>query len=96
MSSIDLASTQPVNDSPVVPLQASPELSSTPGDGDQYNSSLFPSAPSQPQVQPVQQPRREQIRKVLRAQGEQRVRTVGHELGFSVHLRLPSVMPERQ
>jgi len=45
MSSIDIASTQPVNNAPVVPL------SSTPGDGDQYNSSLFPSTPSQPQSQ---------------------------------------------
>src|SRR5437667_6589724 len=53
MSSIDIASTQPVS-TPVVPLQASPDLSSTPGDGDQsgaqFNSTL--QAPASPAVAP--------------------------------------------
>src|SRR5205823_9843727 len=50
MSSIlDIASDQTANNTPVV----APTALSTPSDGDQFSSSLFPSAPSQP-VQPTQ------------------------------------------
>ena len=47
-SSIDIASDQTVNNTPVGAPTA-------PSDGDQYGSSLFPSAPNSPQL-PVQQP----------------------------------------
>src|SRR5438067_1775501 len=49
MSSIDITSDQTVNNTPIV----APTAPSTPSDGDQFSSSLFPSVPSQP-VQPTQ------------------------------------------
>src|SRR5438874_12776900 len=52
-SIIDIASDQTVNNTPVV----APTAPSTTGDGDQYSSSLFPSALSQPtEAQPQTQP----------------------------------------